>query len=171
MAPGITTIFFFYSILERCFNLPHRTLARFSIFLKFELLTRLSIFSPFHLSGHYLVIQYFRSCAVSSISLYFFMSPCMLSLHLFFGRPLLLVPETSSLRDFSWMWLCSRLKQCPNRFSHLFSRKVSTGFMCASFLMSSFLMWSNLVFPLAHLKILISAELSLLSSFFCTAQH
>ena len=37
--------------------------------------------------------------------------------------------------------------------------------------MSSFLMWSNLVFPLAYLNILISAEFSLLSSFFFTAQH
>ena len=52
-----------------------------------------------------------------------------------------------------------------------FSRKVSTGFTCASFLMSSFLMWSKLVFPLAHLNILISAEFKLSSSFFFTAQH
>ena len=37
--------------------------------------------------------------------------------------------------------------------------------------MSSFLMWSNLVFPLAHLNILISAEFSLFSCFFFTAQH
>ena len=37
--------------------------------------------------------------------------------------------------------------------------------------MSSFLMWSNLVFALAHLNILISAEFSLLSCFFFTAQH
>ena len=37
--------------------------------------------------------------------------------------------------------------------------------------MSSFLMWSNLVFPLSHLNILISAELSLFSSFFFMAQH
>ena len=37
--------------------------------------------------------------------------------------------------------------------------------------MSSFLMWSNLVFPLAHLNTLISAELSLFSSFFLTDQH
>ena len=99
------------------------------------------------------------------------MSSFMLSLHLFFGGPLLLLPETSSLIDFTQMWLGSRLKQWPNHFSLLFSRKVSTGFMCASFLMSSFLMWSNLVFPLAHLNILISAELSLFSSFFFTAQH
>ena len=54
------------------------------------------------------------------------------------------------------MWLRSRLKQWPNHFSLLFSRKVSTGFTSASFLMSSFLMWSNLVFPLVHLNILIS---------------
>ena len=53
----------------------------------------------------------------------------------------------------------------------LFSRNVSTGFTWASFLMSSFLMWSNLVFPLAHLNILILAEFSLLSSFVFTAQH
>ena len=99
------------------------------------------------------------------------MSPCMLSLHLFLGRPRLLLPETSSLSDFAQMWLGSRLKQWPNHFSLLFSRKVSTGFTWASFLMSSFLMWSNLFFPLAHLNILISAEFILLSSFFFTAQH
>ena len=81
-----------------------------------------------------------------------------------FCRPLLLLPEMSSRTDFAQMWLCSRLKQWPNHFSLLFSRKVSTGFMCASFLMSSFLMWSNLVFPLAHLNILISAEFNLPSS-------
>ena len=69
------------------------------------------------------------------------------------------------------MCLRSRLKQWSNHFSLLFSRKVSTCFTWASFLMSSFLMWSNLVFPLAHLNILISAEFSLLSSFFFTAQH
>ena len=95
----------------------------------------------------------------------------MLSLHLFFGRPLLLLPDTSGLSDFAQMWLCSRPKQWPNHFCCLFSRKVSTCFTCVSFLMSSFLMWSNLVFPLAHLNILILAEFSLLSSFFLTAQH
>ena len=73
------------------------------------------------------------------------------------------------LSDFAQMWLRSRLKQWPNHFSLLFSRNVSTGFTCASFLMSSFLMWSNLVFPLAHLNILISAEFSLFSSFFSVA--
>ena len=95
----------------------------------------------------------------------------MLSLHLFYGQPLFLLPENSSLSDLAHMWLRSRLKQWPNHFSLLFSRKVSTGFTWASFLMSSFLMWSNLLFPLAHLNILISAEFSLLSSFFFTTQY
>ena len=54
--------------------------------------------------------RYVRSCATSSVSWYFFKSPFMLSLHLFFGRPLLLLPETSSLSDFTQMWLGSRLK-------------------------------------------------------------
>ena len=113
------------------------------------------------------VIQCFLYC----VSWNFFMSPLILSLHLFFGRPLVLLPETSSLSDFAQMWVGSRLKQWPNHFSLLFSRKVSTGFTCASFLMSSFLRWSNLVFPLVHLSILISTEFSLFSSFFFTAQH
>ena len=96
----------------------------------------------------------------------------MLSLHLFFGRPLLLLPETSSLSEFAHMWLYYRLKQWPIHFSLLFSRKVSTGFTCASFLMSLFMMWSNLSCLLAHFNILISAdEFSLFSSFFFTAQH
>ena len=73
--------------------------------------------------------------------------------------------------DFAQMWVGSRLKQWPNHFSLLFSRKVSTGFTGASFLMSSFLRWSNPVFPLVHLSILISTEFSLFSSFFFTAQH
>ena len=119
----------------------------------------------------FFVIQYFRLCAMFSVSWHFFMSPCMLSFHLFFGRPRLLLPETSSLSDFAQMLLLSRLKQWPNHFSLLFSRNVATGFTCASFRMSSFRMWSNLVFPLAHLNNLISAELSLFSSFFFTAQH
>ena len=97
----------------------------------------------------------------------------MLSLHLFFRCPLLLLPETSSLSNFAQMWLRSRVKQWPNHFSLLFSSKVSTGFTCASFLMSSFLMWYNLVFPLAHLDILISAEFILVTFFFFrpSAQH
>ena len=61
-------------------------------------------------------------------------------------QPLFPLLETSSLSDFAQIWLCSRLKQWPNHFSILFSRKVSTGFTCASFR----LMWSNL----AHLSTL-----------------
>ena len=98
-------------------------------------------------AGHYLIIQYVRFCAMSSVEWVgiFHVSHYILSLHLFFGRPLLLLPETSSLSDFAHIWLCSRLKQWPNHFSLLFSRKVSTGFTCTSFLVSSFLMWSNLL--------------------------
>ena len=55
-------------------------------------------------------------------------SPFILSLHLFFCRPLLLLPEASSLSDLAQMWMCSRLKQWPNHFWLLFSRKVSTSF-------------------------------------------
>ena len=80
-------------------------------------------------AGHYFDIQYFRSCAMSSVSWYFFMSPCMLSQYLFSGRPLLFLPENYSLSDFAQMCLCSRLKQWPNHFSVLFSPKFSTGFM------------------------------------------
>ena len=50
-----------------------------------------------HLSFLIFVIQYFHSCALSSVSWYFFMSLCMLFLQLFFGQPLLLLPVTSSL--------------------------------------------------------------------------
>ena len=95
----------------------------------------------------------FSQLVFHHVSLY----SCMLPLHLFFGRPLLLLPETSCLSDFTQMWLRSRLKQWPNHFSLLFSKKGSTAFTRTSFLMSSFLMWSNLV-PLAHLNILILAE-------------
>ena len=89
------------------------------------------------------VIQYFRSCAMPCLQSVGISSSLPLCLHLFFGRS-----------DFAQMWLCSRLKQSPNHFSLLFSMKVSTGFTSASFLMSSLLMWSNLVLPLAHLNIL-----------------
>ena len=87
------------------------------------------------------VIQYFRSLC-SSIS--FSVALCSFS--------------QKRLVLFAQMWLCSHLKQWPNHVSLLFSRKVSTGFICASFLVSSFLMWSNLIFLLAHLNILISVE-------------
>ena len=119
-----------------------------------------------------LVIHCFRYCAMSSVSWYFFISPFMLSLHkyyLFFGRTLLFLPETSSLCDFAQTWLCSRLKRWPNYLILVsFSRKVSTCFTCAT---TSFLTWSNLVFHFAHLNILKSAEFSLFSYSFFTAQH
>ena len=69
------------------------------------------------------IIQYFRSSAISSVSLYFPGSPFMLFLHLCFGRPLLRLPETSSISDFAQMWLGSRLKQWLNHFSLQFPWK------------------------------------------------
>ena len=45
---------------------------------------------------------------MSSVSWYFFISLFTLFLHLFFGRPRLLLPETSGLSDFAQMWLRSR---------------------------------------------------------------
>ena len=92
----------------------------------------------------------------------------MLSLHLFFGRPLLLLPETSSHNDFAHAWLGSRLKQWPTNFSLSFFGKSFNMFYVCLF---SDVFISDVVFPLAHLNILISAEFSLLSSFFLTAQH
>ena len=92
----------------------------------------------------------------------------------FFARPLFLFPETYSLSDFAQMGcvVASSSGQTTSEFCFpgKFQRIVSTGFTSASFLMSSFLMWSNLS-SLAHLTILISAEFSLLPSFIFTAQH
>ena len=67
-------------------------------------------------------------CHVFS-QLVFLLVSFMLSLDIFFGRPLILLPETSSLSDFAPMWLGSRLKQWLNHFSLLFSRKMSTCFI------------------------------------------
>ena len=113
---------------------------------------------------------------MSSVSWYFFMSPCMLSLHLFLGRPRFLLPETSSRSDFAQnlVWLGSRLKQWPNHFIvFCFPGKFQQvlrgpSSWCLHFWCGP--TWSSL-FSLAHLDILISAEFSFLSSFFFTAQH
>ena len=69
----------------------------------------------------------------------------MFYLHLFFGRPLLLLPETSSLSDFAQIYVVVFSPRAVAKPLKYVSRKVSTGFTCASFLMSSFLMWSNLL--------------------------
>ena len=50
--------------------------------------------------------QYFRYCAMPSVSWYFFMSPFQVSLHLFFGRPLFLPPPTSIHSDVGHIWVC-----------------------------------------------------------------
>ena len=109
-----------------------------------------------------------RVLCLQSVGIYSCLPVCCPSVSFFRS---LRLPETSNLSDFAQMRLCFLLKRWPNHFSLLFSREVLTGFTCAPFPMSSFLMWSNLVLPLAHLNILISAEFSLFSSFFFTAQH
>ena len=84
----------YYVYMFLIWYIPCFTVATFS---------HLSLPSPCTGPASILVIQYFRSCAMSSVSRYFFMSPCMLSLHLFLGRPLFLLPETSSRSDFAQM--------------------------------------------------------------------
>ena len=126
-----------------------------------------SPFSPFLTISLCRAGQYF-SHPVFSVLCQFFSQSVFLHVFLYVVPPSLSVDLCSfsqkllvvTISHRIMMWLGSRLKQWPNHFSLLISRKVSTGFMCASFLMSSFLMWSNLVFPLAHLNILISAEFS-----------
>ena len=106
-------------------------------------------------------------CNVFSQLVFLHVYSYMLSLHLFFGRPLLFLPETCAISHRCGCVLASSSGQTtlvfcfPGKFQHVLR----------GFLMSSFLMWSNMVFPLAHLNILISAEFSLFSSFFFTAQH
>ena len=110
--------------LFKCVNQP------FSPFLTISLCRAGQYFS--HKSSIFDLVPCLQSVGISSGP-----PSCVLPLHLFFGRPLLLLPETSSFSDFAHIrWLRSRLKQWPNHFSLLFSRKVSTGFTCASFLMS-----------------------------------
>ena len=109
------------------------------------------------MAGHYFSHQAFSVlCHVFSqlVFLYVFL---YVVLHLFFGRPLLLLPETSSLGDFAQMWLYSGLKQWPNpgKFHRFYVRLLDV-------LISDVLQPGYLVFPLAHLNILILAEFGLL---------
>ena len=129
-------------------------------------LTFLTFLDHLHVQGRPVQVCVLSSISdlVPCLSSNFFMPPLMLSLHLFFCRPLLLSQKHLVLA-------ISHRCGCVLTSSLLFSRKVSTRFTRASFLMYSVRMWSNLVFPLAHLNILISAEVSLFSSFFFTAQH
>ena len=89
---------------------------------------------------------------MSSVSRYFFLSPCMLSLHPFFDRPLpsSQKPLVLAISHGCGCVLASTSGQTTLVFCFL--GKFQQDFMCASFLMSSFLMWSNLAFPLGHLK-------------------
>ena len=57
------------------------------------------------------LLQYFRSCAISSVSWYFFMSSCMLSLRHH-------IPEIPSLRDFAQM--CCALASTSGQTTSVF---------------------------------------------------
>ena len=89
-----------------------------------------SPFSPFLTISLCVAGQYFSDPVFSILCDVFSQSVFLhVFLYLFFGRPLLLRPETSSRNDFAQMWSGSRPEQWPNHFSLLFSRNVSTGFM------------------------------------------
>ena len=104
-----------------------------------------------------------------SLQSYSFMSSRMLSSHVFLGP--LLFPCTRMFNIFLVVSSPSFLNTWPYHLSHLFLRKVVIGSMFVSLQMSSFLMWSFLVLPLAHLSILISVVCSFCVSYFFTAQH
>ena len=82
-------------------------------------------------------------CALVGVSRYNFTNVYFCIMFLYLYRINKFLPPSS------FLW--------PKHFSILFSRKVSTCFTCSPFLISSFLMWSNLVFPLVHINVLISA--------------
>ena len=92
------------------------------------------------MAGHYfshLVFSIF--CHVFSQLVFLHASLYVVPPSRFRPKPLFLLPEISSLSDFAQMWLRSCFEQWANHLlprSVLFSRKVSTGFTCASFLMS-----------------------------------
>ena len=86
-----------------------------------------------------LVIQYSRSCAMSSISRYFFMSPFMLSLHLFFSQPLLRLQETSRAKTINVFRAClgAQLTICAQKWRN---------FLLFSTVSLRFVFWVEFVF-------------------------
>ena len=93
-----------------------------------------------------------RFSGMPSIISYSFMSSQMLSSHLLSGLPLLIF-HCACMVPGHILHLPSFLNTWPYHLSRLFLRKVVIGSMLASLQMSSFLMWSFLVLPLAHLSI------------------
>ena len=102
---------------------------------------------------------------MSSVSWYFFSSPLCCP-YMYFSVDLCLISQkplvAAILHRCGWVLASSSGKPLQ---SFVFQENVNRFyFMYTSFLVSSCLMWSNLVSPLAHLNSLISAEFSLQSS-------
>ena len=129
-----------------------------------------SPFSPFLTislcgAGHYL------SHPVFPILCHVFSQPCLQSVGIASCLPLCCLSSSFSVDFCSFshkLLVLVTYHRCglilasgssQTHFSLLFSSKYSTGFMRASFLMSSLLMWSNLVFHTAQLNILIEFTL------------
>ena len=108
---------------------------------------------------------------MSSVSLYFFISSLVLSIHLRLGRPLLLFPGTTMSIIFLERLSSSLLLICSYQFSLLCLRNVDIWHTLASSCMMWFLTLSFLVLPLIHRSILISATCNLFSFFFLTTQN
>ena len=97
-----------------------------------------------------------RFCAMQFVTLYSFMASLMLSSHLFVDLPLLLFPCTCMFNIFLVVSSPSFLNTWPYHRRRFFLRNVVIGSKLDSLRMSSFLMWSFSVLPLANLSILIS---------------
>ena len=95
-----------------------------------------------------------RLCAMSSVMLCSFMTSLMLSSHLFLGLIFFYFLALACLPS-SWCYL-SRPYLESYHLRCLILRKVVIGSRLASLQMSSFVMWSFLVLPLAHLIDIIS---------------
>ena len=110
--------------------------------------------------------QCLRSSAISVVIWFLAISSFTRSRHLSFGLPRFLFPSTSICNIFLVASSLSLLCTWPNHLNLFSLRNSAIGYMCASFQMST-----CLVFPLAHRSMRISVVCNFLSSFFLTAQH
>ena len=109
---------------------------------------------------HSSILRHFFSHIVFLLS---FMSSLMLSCQLFLGLLLLLSPCICMFNIL--------LAVSSSSFLNTLSSLSEEGCHWFNVMLSSFLMWSFLVLPLAHLSILISVVCSFCVSFFLPAQH
>ena len=117
-----------------------------------------AIFHSSHLSASTLrsvparimTCQCLRSSAISVVIWFLAISSFTGSRHLSFGLPRFRFPSTVICNISLVASYLSRLFTCPNHLNLFSLRNSATGYMCASFQMSTFLTWSSLVFPLAH---------------------